>query len=53
MMTSIQARLWGKKHLDQVELAPNINQLQLEEVEEVGGQVLAQPPQVLIYPINF
>ena len=43
MMTSIQARLWGKKHLDQVELAPNINQLQLEEVEEVGGQVLAQP----------
>ena len=53
MMTSIEARLWEKKHLDQVELAPNINQLQLEEVEEVGGQVLAQPSQVLIYPINF
>ena len=53
MMTSIEARLWEKKHLDQVELAPNNNQLQLEEVEEVGGQVLAQPSQVLIYPINF
>ena len=47
------SKIVEKKHLDQVELAPNINQLQLEEVEEVGGQVLAQPSQVLIYPINF
>ena len=42
-----------RKHADQVESAPNINQLKPEEVEEVGGQVLAQPPQVLIYPIKF
>ena len=47
------SKIGWRKYLDQVELAPNINQLKLEEVEEVGGQVLAQPSQVLIYPINF